>query len=804
MNWGVSGVSFSREGWPERSIPPAILLPSRGGEPLRLDVTSPAHPRGTGQSWPAEAEVSSQQGSGRIPLAAAWTGRRLADSCTWRWESPEEQAVRCKPLDAIAEGIAQLSVLIGGVNPVSVVVPNDFRQTEQQRVLDACRKYNANVSLIWLPIAAGLGWLDANRHELQSPANPQCRAQRLLVCHCDWGQVEISFLELVPWPEANPTSYLPARKRPNREDIIPGTGWRSAATLEKATDAEIAATWSQMFMQPWRQQFHQINAINHRHLELLHALQKWEVNHSPPSAIEDKLADCIARSVDDVVGVIVVGDWADVLDLARLRSKLAAPAVVVQLSGKEAETYLASGAAIYQAACLRNEICYLDTLPKLELFVERNGEFVWHPLLQSDNRYVHGGELWRSPDPIDVAARRGEEQVRLVVWHEEFEGVRELVANLREPAEKRLPGQLQVAATPAQGNAVLTIELASDAAIHRQRITANWRKMRTLTNDKGVPVDRETYLKNQPRAFPELLPRFSSGARWAFVRDALRELATNKELSWEHLAKCPTRKLNTLKNLVSQKDQNEAGVDRTAIGSDHAAPTGEAILKAFSSACLEYWRREKGNFGDNQKLEYVIRTLGYISVDDQELSEWLIECLTNRTVDRKARAAAVHACGHCLRNPHDLSTFILAVFEMCPNAVVSRNTNSLKSVSQALRYRAVATQEVTDEQAVNIFEECLNIFEHEMVSARGRTFAFRWSALIAGYMLRRRSYSADFLPPDGELAKQAKELFNRAISLYQRGKLQPIGGTVDTPAAIQQLIDYIDRRGVGPLLLSGE
>ncbi len=86
----------------------------------------------------------------------------------------------------------------------------------------------------------------------------------------------------------------------------------------------------------------------------------------------------------------------------------------------------------------------------------------------------------------------------------------------------------------------------------------------------------------------------------------------------------------------------------------------------------------------------------------------------------------------------------------------------------------------------------------------GGGYPFRWSSLIVVYMLRRRMFDLDFLDPERELATKAKELFRTAIDRYKQRRLRPLGGSVDLPAALQQMINYIDRKGSGDILMAGE
>lgn len=81
-------------------------------------------------------------------------------------------------------------------------------------------------------------------------------------------------------------------------------------------------------------------------------------------------------------------------------------------------------------------------------------------------------------------------------------------------------------------------------------------------------------------------------------------------------------------------------------------------------------------------------------------------------------------------------------------------------------------------------------------------YIFRYAALVIVFILRRRAFDNGFLDPDSELAGRVKDTFRRAIKAHQSGRFHVIGGAVDLPRALQQMIDYIDRRGMGSILLA--
>ena len=127
----------------------------------------------------------------------------------------------------------------------------------------------------------------------------------------------------------------------------------------------------------------------------------------------------------------------------------------------------------------------------------------------------------------------------------------------------------------------------------------------------------------------------------------------------------------------------------------------------------------------------------------------------------------------------------------------------MKSLSQILRYRENATEHFSTELANRAMENTTNVFKRELDQG-GRSFNFRWSSLVIVFLLRRRMYDPNFADPEGQMALYAKELFERAILECSSGKVRPLGGSVDVPAALNQMIDYIDKKGRGDILMSDE
>ena len=79
-------------------------------------------------------------------------------------------------------------------------------------------------------------------------------------------------------------------------------------------------------------------------------------------------------------------------------------------------------------------------------------------------------------------------------------------------------------------------------------------------------------------------------------------------------------------------------------------------------------------------------------------------------------------------------------------------------------------------------------------------FLFRYSALIIVYLLRRRAWDDEYMNPSEELACDTKSLFEEVIRKLDDGVIPILGGCVDARAALQRVIEYIDRHGKGSFL----
>jgi hypothetical protein len=207
---------------PRECVPPLVLLPSAAGEPLRIDATSPRHPRCAGDVWPPDQRMTDKPGSEGeasrrasdpegstdstdwVPLVLAWADfvsraplAGLSDEQRVRQQFSQHEGQLRREVQVARAMIAphssaeiiatSIAAAIGyGTLPEDrdrdrrdehhtlnerdvedatsrhpvVVVPNTLPMSRQQSLIEECRRLNVEARLVWRPVAAALAWCE--------------------------------------------------------------------------------------------------------------------------------------------------------------------------------------------------------------------------------------------------------------------------------------------------------------------------------------------------------------------------------------------------------------------------------------------------------------------------------------------------------------------------------------------------------------------------------------------------------------------------------------------------------------------
>jgi len=840
-----SGVSMS-VGQP--AIPASALVP-RFGEPLiRADTSWPPHPRGSGQFWPPEAYVDHTSLCGRLPMAYAW--ELLQRGKRWEWSDGSDPVDGANAICAVIRDVCGRPVLHRQQPPVVLVIPNTLSEPHQQDLVDAGRAEGLDVKLLWRPVAAALSWCNANSQKLREhPHEIDNPMGRILALHMGFDVFEAAVLDVVPRMEENRTWFLPARHRPDRQrDATESFGYDLLVSVtNECLRAEnrtptTPAIWGRMWCSSW------IRCV----LESLvedNSEASSQYERQVHSAIAfDSLRDVWrsqmggilkARAADNpidgdpggylcgrfdtsrfiewqsdssgnigkepLLGAVVTGPLAsapgshhETLGHTFLRKLGCTPETAMLEGAGLPFGTLARGAACYSSRLHAGLPTYLDTLPRIQTVIRQQGEPVWINLLSDDDSFVDGGREWRRPNNLDnLEIQENQSELTLAVNHEEHPYVREVTASLHQEFEEKQPVSLAVAIEPAQGSAKLEVVPDDANLFGRHRIIVNWKGMKDFQDDNGDTKTPEEYLECLSRIYPPLSEREHSRSKWRSVKHVMQD-ATARLVSHPTAYGTHTTIERVLEAVKSKDaDYYREHKDATAVSSNGKVNLNQEVLEKFVTAMCAALPQVCSD-----RAKVCIRTLGYTSTDNPTFREIILsEVRDFLRGDRRGLGQHIlTSCGWCLREPEHIAIYAKA----CERYMRSHDTNLnvwLKALSEILRYRGNATSAIDTSLANYLVGKALDTFTAQRENRNGN-YLFRYSCLIIVYLLRRRAYDDEFLPPEDTLAVQVKEEFRRAIQDCNNDRLKLVGGSVDLAAALQTMIDYIDRRGRGSILLS--
>jgi hypothetical protein len=783
------------------AVPDAILLPRLQGESCRFDIGTVAHPRGTGRNWPPEAIVDTASGSGRLPLGGLL--HRIEHGNSWYWQQGVQTQLSCT--DCLAAAISQLRP--NSEKNLVVAVPNHWNVSLQQELLDSFQKENIRARLLWRPIAAAFEWFASYGNQIDiDEASSATPPGKLLCVHIGYADIEITELELVPWKnDANTMGVVPGRKRPGKADRIPGFGFRQLLDQLSRTakdrrdplfdDGDLMARlwnglWCSSEIPRWieNHRFRKTDtfSIPEGMEAILCGVPQMEVGE-----VRSKLQSTRKRLERVYFGVVLTGPMAsrhfqDGTNVSAwlLESLQVSSSRMLIEGGNASKGVVARGASRFAQMLQEGWPTYLDTLPRLEMVILEKGEPTWVDLLEPDQKWVEGGREWQRPERVQnlfIAPQRVD--LKLAISHQDFDHVREVVAMIPQPTIRKERVSLSVKMTPAQGNARLEVHPDNPDLFGTRRVFIDWHRLTDFLDEKGAPTTKEGYLNAYPRIFPELLPRLSSPSRGRQAIRTLRELMAMMNMG--HPEDQINAQLKVAREKLREKDQSMYPHDATAFDSEGNCQ-GDFRLEEFMEVAWPYFQKHRPS-------EF-IRCAGYTHVNHVDFHEMMVERFSSGHVWDDHVVAA----GKCFRNPRHISVYV--------NEFISRWEQGWitqlwwKALSEMLRFRGNALQEVSSPTCTKILETASEVFVKEQRTGHGREL-FRLACLVIVYTLRRRAFDDAFLEPESPLAIAIKNQFLQARVDAAKGRLRLMGGSVDLSQQLQLIIDYVDRRGKGQLLI---
>ena len=828
-------------------IPPAALVPRFVGEPARAAISWPTHTRGSGETWPPEAIVGPETGAGRLPLAHAWAQLMgtMPGEERWRWTGAGRDLTPAEAIVSVASAVV-LTPASGADDSIPVlVIPNCSTGAQQQELIDAARRQGLRLRLLWRPVAAAIEWCKYFEKELASSAVSEGVPLGQLLClHMGLDNMEAAVLKIVPIrrPDGQ-LCFVPARPRPRgsqfagfglalaeklaelsvstgMSDAGPGVSWRllwstpwlptclsilrgrtpPAAWAKSIAEAgfpsrlsDQSETWPGVYASmasSWQGPEH---GIGFRQPWTARGLREW-TNES---------LQVTATQGEPMLGAVVTGAFAgvaygrDTVGCQWLR-KCNADLPMVLCEGRDQPTgLLARAAALHSIRLAAGLPTYLDTLPRLEVVVTRLGEPVWESLLQEDESFVDGGRQFRKEGvgEGEMRVEAGSATLDISLHHGEHPTVRMHTIHLPRVSGKPMPISLDVSMTPAQGNARVEVQPGVAGFFGHHCVVVDWRGN---MQESGKGPDE--YLASIPRILPPASPREGSelmwGGGWYVGGHSLRGAAAKIDDYLDDFLRTPgLQHLEAAIKSLQYKDRSVEPGEYTAVSSEgrpgRDLPKDRKLLDRFVAALMRHLRRE-----EEPDRDKVVRALTYTSTDHRGFARYLSGRIKEDGANMTSHDRA--ACGWCLRNPNAIAKFAAAALAALGQGASSRDW--IKPLWEILRYREDATLKMSSSFCLRMTRQLLGIFKSEVRNLRFKLI-FRYASGSIAYLLRRRRYDTVYLDPASRAAHTVKSAFENAIKLVKDHPENVIGGFIKIPDQLRLIVDYIDLRGHGPVMM---
>lgn len=834
---------------------PAALVISPSTAP-RLSERGPIPVAGAGLLWPpsAHAGLSIASPTGRrIPLAKIWDRFLSGDGLL-------VEGVRS--LDADDAISIVLDEIVGGSGysagvprPACLVVPNELNETQQQSLIDASRRRGVKTTLLWRPVAAAFGWLGIHAAELSEIVQAEKSIGSLLTIHLGVDGFEAAWLELILRPTTG-AWLLPARRRPSSTSscLSPNMGIQllegAARNIASAEGRALsgAESWRGLWASPGSMQL----GIKAAHAAELGA---WGVDSNFSLELQRKLVESqcgiASRSHrewirqakdggeghDRPLGVVVTGEFAAVQlgnenfgqAVTRELRPGGVPRVEIEGVGDLRAGVLARSAATYLARIASQQPTYLDSLPQMMVLLEEQAEPKWRSLLEKgndprassglerDQKYVEGGQRWRRrPDLGGLAVRANAKELKLSVWVEPDEDVREVAFHFADPPSEKVAVTLRAEMEPAGGHARIELMPEVEGALGRREIVLDWsRARRTGTSMKSVA-------ENYPRKCPGVERREAWFGAWPAIESVIRRIRRGGDNALQRAIVTDSHLLKKLRSAVNASN-SEYGTNVRRLGrpgvriersldSDgklhkrHASHQAELDGLVLDLAEAQLYVLERGGPLNSN----AIAVLGYACAGGSAVNE-LVGLALNRSQGHLSREFAI-LLGGCTRDPDTAARFIDALLAQMLTDWKGFNL-ALQWAGYLAQWRSWSLSRVSVETAMKLTFQC-----QQMIAAaacrqfvkgpppppKNGTFdlAFleRHSLVLIAYLLRKRIDDDSYLDPDCPEGRALRKVLVATYWKLNRKELTTIGGSVQTDVLLRRTIRYIKRRGAGTVV----
>ncbi len=765
----------------------------------------------------------------RIPLAYAWELllHRRNDALPLSGRA----AARTRPTDAVGAAFRECLTGDRSSRPklAAHIVPNRLGEDEREHLLRALRLHPVaeRVELVWRPIAAVLEWIERFGSSVSGGWEAGQSIGYVIHLHLGLEAFEATSIAIVPHPHQGRLLLLPGRRPPNARDLLVGAplafaealceriGQKSAPVQRRQYSWELL--WKSPLLlaatdkpgptppaPPWFAGAPVNGALAQfpRSLEddpSATAARMLATLGHPPSNIRWWI-DQLSKPDGSILGAVITGPLAHPESSAGkalsplIRRVTSAATQRVLVEGRDAHFLLATGACRYAARKLAGMPTYLDTLPVVSTIArDEIGEPFWINLLETRTPWVLGGNVLRfTPEKTRFQLARGESNLTLTVHRDGVDTCRQVASDLGQPLATDCPVHLSIEVEPAQGRPRVDVVPQDRSLFRGQTVILDWD---TASDTKRT---REQELEAVERCFPPPEPRLASSNRWLErqfhaphagiigVRGLVNDYCANPG-AWQHDG---TRSLQVLNNCLKEAPRlRPGGTVSTCVSSDHrlhdlAAPDDIHLLATFVTDV-----DKRLGSTDAAERRDCIRILGSVSARSPRLLGIARDFLRGRQAAKSYldENALLWAIGNCLSEQDDVQLFFRHVDREPMTA------DRAQALARVLMYRPMVLNGATSAQCETWLKKSMPLLSGPL---RGTNLELSRGALAIAYILRRRLFASEFLPPHSALASSIKA---RVTAMLAREASATTPGAKRTIKSLRQFLQYIDLKGRGRL-----
>jgi hypothetical protein len=789
---------------------PFIVLPMFDGEQPLLGEAATQHRRGSGYDWPPECQVpylrTSQYGSGRIPLVAAWWRLApggnsfdewsgvLSHNTSLSWTPTPDKP----PVSILSEQLICKTAKLFSQNDIkqtALVVPDHIGEAAQQALLDIWNRDNeGTLHLTPRPIAIAADWCRQNSAAGRNIADESAEGKYL-------GRIAVLSLSLDVWETVlfeirarnfNGNIYLfPVRDRTEHSFYVPINGFFWLVAIASLIDHGTNKSWRYLQDPEWLMQCAKgdISGINlseisgresgiKKYLDdslrgIMPADDMVTLQQLPDivSELFEKQFNDLPNGSSDLLSVIVDGACANfpvgprtMAEFALLKTPLLKRPIIS--SGE-----MTSRGAAWIAYCLQNNLpTYRDKLMPIEICaIGRDSYYdpqISYKQLVPDAT-VEAGKTYCSPIPITgLTIAKGQDSLTLELRRRKDDDsfYKRVKANLREKTTQNEDVILESEVQPGQGFAKVRIKSVRPRVFES---TLNWRLMGDcetpslgqLSWPLGMArvLADDNYFASAHKEMIELCNKFESNS-YTLRSGDLRQLR-------EQINTWPTYD-------AVQSHRGELNIKSIPYMYIGAFASDDTLNKCIDTAILNRLR----NCIDNELKSYKPRA----NEDDLiNLSAWLYQAcpeyarilVVQKLSQGRISPASLMLIGNVFDMKDEIHLFYNAFVKQIRNNGFERINNWLRAFRNLIRFRvkSVDIEYLHSGQLDEILSVLIKLFE-KLLRENNSGQILDNCLYLFPHLLKRRKFDPDFLAIDCPDYKKLRELLKKATVDCQRNR----------------------------------